>query len=332
MKQSFSADIEKSLQDVPMGTMELNHHADAPEEPGLFNSHFHAGISGKGRMDIYRIFPGIQLSFNSFQAAQASFSHESDPYILEINHCRTGRIGWNLNCGSSIYLGPGDTSIHSAHCCADSVMLFPLGYCESVSVSINLRELSENCPPILREAGIDTERLFLSFCQSHTSHMLADSEEIRCIFLPLYHLPEKMRLPYFKLKTQELLLYLNRLDPKHTAVPRYQSQQTETVRKIHDQLTGHLDRRYTIEELSRQFLINSSTLKQVFKAVYGLPIATYMKEYRIHKAMDMLRRTDKSIAQIAEEVGYETQGKFTNAFKDCTQMTPSKYRKQIPSS
>ena len=141
-----------------------------------------------------------------------------------------------------------------------------------------------------------------------------------------------MRLPYFKLGTQELLLYLNRLDPKHTAVPRYQSQQTETVRKIHDQLTGHLDRRYTIEELSRQFLINSSTLKQVFKAVYGLPIATYMKEYRIHKAMDMLRRTDKSIAQIAEEVGYETQGKFTNAFKDCTQMTPSKYRKQIPSS
>lgn len=31
--------------------------------------------------------------------------------------------------------------------------------------------------------------------------------------------------------------------------------------------------------VQKAYLINTSTLKEVFKAVYGLPIATYMKEY-----------------------------------------------------
>ena len=42
---------------------------------------------------------------------------------------------------------------------------------------------------------------------------------------------------------------------------------------------------------------------------YGLPIATYMKEYRVHQAMKLLRETDATTADIAAQVGYETQGK-----------------------
>ena len=92
-------------------------------------------------------------------------------------------------------------------------------------------------------------------------------------------------------------------------------------------MTEQLEQRFTIEELSKQYLINTSTLKEVFKAVYGLPIATYMKEYRVHQAMKLLRETDATIADIAAQVGYETQGKFSKAFKDVTQVLPTEYRK-----
>ena len=100
------------------------------------------------------------------------------------------------------------------------------------------------------------------------------------------------------------------------------------MQEIHHQLTEHLDRRYTIEELSRQYLINTSSLKEIFKGVYGMPIATYMKEFRIRKAMELLQQTDDSIAEIAAKVGYETQGKFAKAFKEFTNLTPSSYRKK----
>ena len=108
---------------------------------------------------------------------------------------------------------------------------------------------------------------------------------------------------------------------------QYFSQQTELIKEIHQQLTEHLDQRFTIAELSKQYLINTSTLKEIFKAVFGQPIATYMKEYRVHQAMKLLRDTDASIADIANQVGYETQGKFSKAFKDVVQVLPTEYRK-----
>ncbi len=103
--------------------------------------------------------------------------------------------------------------------------------------------------------------------------------------------------------------------------------QSGRIQEIHRLLTTDLSQRHTIESLSKQFFMDSSTLKREFRRVYGLPIATYLKEYRIHKAMELLSSTDDSIAAIAAQVGYETQSKFAAAFKAATQLSPTAYRK-----
>ncbi len=74
--------------------------------------------------------------------------------------------------------------------------------------------------------------------------------------------------------------------------------------------------------------VNTSSLKKTFKSIYGQPIAGYMKEYRIRRAAELLHRTEDSIAVIAHRLGYENQGKFTQAFKDLVHMKPSEYRRQ----
>ena len=83
------------------------------------------------------------------------------------------------------------------------------------------------------------------------------------------------------------------------------------------------------EYKGEEYLINTSTLKSVFKAVYGQPIAAYMKEFRMHRAMELLRGTDMPISDIAAAVGYESAGKFTKAFQDVAHVLPSEYRKQF---
>ena len=65
----------------------------------------------------------------------------------------------------------------------------------------------------------------------------------------------------------------------------------------------------------------------IFKAVYGQPIATYMKEFRVRQAMKLLRETNDTIADIASQVGYQTQGKFSSAFQSIVKMSPREYRK-----
>ena len=37
---------------------------------------------------------------------------------LEITHCRLGRVGWEMQEGLTLYLGPGDLALHPMACCA----------------------------------------------------------------------------------------------------------------------------------------------------------------------------------------------------------------------
>ncbi len=101
----------------------------------------------------------------------------------------------------------------------------------------------------------------------------------------------------------------------------------QTVTQVQERLVADLTRRYRIDELAGMFHLNQTTLKTAFKAVYGQPIATYMKEYRLKHARELLLQTDRPIGEIAAAVGYESQSKFTDAFKRMTGLLPKDYRK-----
>mgnify|MGYP002612099467 FL=1 len=113
------------------------------------------------------------------------------------------------------------------------------------------------------------------------------------------------------------------------ACPRWreEAEQVKIIREIHDDLAQHMDRRVTIEELAHRYLINPTTLKTVFKEVYGNSLAAHMKEHRMERAAALLRETDLSVAEIAGQVGYESQSKFTAAFKEQFGQLPKEYRR-----
>lgn len=110
----------------------------------------------------------------------------------------------------------------------------------------------------------------------------------------------------------------------------YQSTQIDTIREVHDYLMENLDRRITIDQLSKQFLMNPTTLKATFKAVYGDSLASHIKEHRMKHAALLLRTTDQSIQQISNSVGYESQSKFSTAFKEVYGLQPMEYRRTNP--
>lgn len=326
MKHDQRFRIEQMLRGVPSGTVTVVGHFASAQGRALRTDRLSAKTAGKGKVETYALFPGIEASHAVFLAPQIAFHHDASASVLELFHCRSGRVGWNMQGGTAVYLGAGDMAAHGAACCADSDMMFPLGYGEGISFSVDLQCLAEHCPDIVEEAGVDPAKLQKVFCTGQPAAISACPELDR-IFAPLYSARAEILYPYLKLKVQELLIYLNDVQPSRRVLTQYFSRQTEQVKQIRQLLTEHLDQRFTIEDLSKRYLINTSTLKEVFKAVYGLPVASYMKEYRIRQAMKLLRETDTTIADIAAQVGYETQGKFSKAFKDVTQMLPSEYRK-----
>lgn len=109
--------------------------------------------------------------------------------------------------------------------------------------------------------------------------------------------------------------------------PICQSELESIVREIHDRLTDRMDERITIDELARQYLINPTTLKTAFKNIYGRSIATHIREHRMEKAAKLLKESDLSICEIAGMVGYDSQSKFSVAFKGYYGVLPKEYRK-----
>ena len=103
--------------------------------------------------------------------------------------------------------------------------------------------------------------------------------------------------------------------------------QVEVIRSVHDYLLGHLEERVPIDVLARQFAMNPTTLKSVFKSVYGNSLAAHIKEHRMEHAATLLLETDLSVLEIANRVGYDSQSKFSAAFKGTYAMLPTEYRK-----
>ena len=108
----------------------------------------------------------------------------------------------------------------------------------------------------------------------------------------------------------------------------YQDSQEQIIRHVHNELTANLAERVTIEELSRKYLMNTTTLKRCFKQVYGETIAAHMKKHRMEQAASLLLKTQNDIAAIAQAVGYESQSRFTAAFKETYGELPTEYRRR----
>ena len=105
------------------------------------------------------------------------------------------------------------------------------------------------------------------------------------------------------------------------------SEQIETIRAVHDYLTQHLSSRVTIDELSKRFLMNPSTMKALFKSVYGSSLASHIREHRMERAAELLRETDASMAEIAAAIGYESASKFSAEFRKAYGALPTEYRR-----
>ena len=109
----------------------------------------------------------------------------------------------------------------------------------------------------------------------------------------------------------------------------YRAADTEVAQLLHQiiERTVEVTCPQSDSQLARQFLMNPSTMKELFKEVYGSSIAAHIRQHRMERASALLLESDDSVAQVARTVGYESQSKFTSEFKKAFSMLPTEYRR-----
>ncbi len=87
-----------------------------------------------------------------------------------------------------------------------------------------------------------------------------------------------------------------------------------------------MDKRVTLDQISKSFHVSGSHIKNIFKGVYGVSLYAYTRAIKMESAAFMLEYTDKSVMDIAGEHGYDNSSKFARAFREAKGMPPSEYR------
>jgi len=84
---------------------------------------------------------------------------------------------------------------------------------------------------------------------------------------------------------------------------------------------------WTAEELAHQVFLSRSAFADRFTALLGMPPITYLTRWRMQVASQRLRESRRSVAEISEDVGYESEIAFARAFKREFSVTPAQWRK-----
>jgi AraC-like DNA-binding protein len=88
-----------------------------------------------------------------------------------------------------------------------------------------------------------------------------------------------------------------------------------------------VDHPWTIATLANEVGMSRSTLSEHFTRYLSEPPMTYLTRWRLQLAARSLIRTPRGVAEIACEVGYESEAAFNRAFKREFGLPPARYRR-----
>jgi YesN/AraC family two-component response regulator len=83
-----------------------------------------------------------------------------------------------------------------------------------------------------------------------------------------------------------------------------------------------------INTLSEKLNIHRTNLSKIFKKKMGISPIEHLVSIRMQKALSLLKETNFTIAEIAEQTGYSDSNYFSKAVKKTIGLSPGKFRKQ----
>lgn len=104
---------------------------------------------------------------------------------------------------------------------------------------------------------------------------------------------------------------------------------SDPVKAALDYMAQHLSEPFGLREVAEHVHLNPSYFSALFKEQLQMTFSEYATRLRLQKAKELLLQTNLPIAEIAEQVGYQTAKYFSKLFKEYEGHSPGLYRQQI---
>lgn len=105
---------------------------------------------------------------------------------------------------------------------------------------------------------------------------------------------------------------------------------TDTIKESASQMMQYVHEHYNeeinLDSLAHFMHLNKSYVSRFFKETVGMTFSSYLRHYRIEQAKKLLRTSELTITEIAEQVGYPELTYFSRIFKKETNLTPNEFK------
>ncbi len=165
------------------------------------------------------------------------------------------------------------------------------------------------------------------------NYITHDEEFLACIKAICQEMKNKELMYKLAVKSHvyHMLIYLFR---RHVYKGSSFCQLVENAER-HDRIKPALDlmkskmaEHITLEELAEVCHVSASHFCRLFHQITGYSPIRYLLDIRLQEGVTLLKQTDKSVTQIAYDVGFDDVGYFSRKFKDQFGLSPMQLKKR----
>jgi signal transduction histidine kinase/ligand-binding sensor domain-containing protein/AraC-like DNA-binding protein len=130
-----------------------------------------------------------------------------------------------------------------------------------------------------------------------------------------------------KLNIRKVLNTKLQINPKDISITSLDEEFMQKALDIIDKNLGSSD--FTVEEFSKEMGISRMHLYKKLVSLTGKPPLEFMRIFRLKRAVQLLQKSQLTIAEIAYKVGYNDPKNFSKHFKKEFNVLPSKYERRV---
>lgn len=113
-------------------------------------------------------------------------------------------------------------------------------------------------------------------------------------------------------------------------IPRSNQERTDIGYQLISYISTHFQEPLTLDKIAKELHFNKYYISRIFSGRLHCGFPEYINRLRLDYAARLLLETDRSITDIWQDAGFESQKTFNRTFLSCYRMTPSRYRKAAP--
>ncbi|HZK56326.1 MAG TPA: PocR ligand-binding domain-containing protein [Desulfosporosinus sp.] len=184
--------------------------------------------------------------------------------------------------------------------------LFTKSHGETGEIRIRISELTSLVARAAVEGGADAERAMAALRQHNNEiNTLETMEEI-------FYQAKRM--------VEEFLKYIYALaDKKHLSL----------VKGAREFIMGNHHKQIKVEDVAAYMFISPSHLSRLFRQELNCTVLEYLTRVRVEEAVELMKRPEYSVLDVAKMVGFQTQSHFAQIFKKYIGVTPLVYRNSL---